>query len=265
METYIPFTDDDFLTDLKADFYGSLLGVYKNLGSVEDVKAEITEMFKTPDVRISDIGFVYEPLALGTDESEDALLAAENIRRVHRSLGLLTPSQAAMEKVWVALLNTHYLDYHLHVIRQLQGREGADQLIYDRTFLKGPIHTEKRRQMMNNLAVLWWIGHYTYDKDNASDPFHLTDFFVSTPYRGNAIAFFSSNIHGNRNITLGILDGIKYLVDNGTITVNRYAYTNSSKIINIIAGVKLVDVMSREDIKRIIIKELPHTENMNII
>ena len=112
---------------------------------------------------------------------------------------------------------------------------------------------------------MWWIGFYTYDKDNLADPYHLTEFFASSPYRGNALVFFSSNIHGNRNITLGILDGIKYLVDSGVIKVNRYAYSNSSKIINIIAGVNIVDLMTREEVKGIIIRELPKTDSVVLV
>jgi hypothetical protein len=167
-----------------------------------------------------------------------------------------------MEKIWVALLNTYYLDYHLHVLRQLQGAKDVNQRIYDRTFLKGPVIADKRRLVINNLSLLWWIGYYTHDKANATNPYHLTEFFVSTPYRGNSVAFFSSNIHGNKNITLGILDGIKQLVDTGVIEVNRYAYTNASKIVNLVAGVKLVDLMTREDIRRLIVEELPGTDNI---
>lgn len=262
MEKYIPYVDDGFLENLKSDFYTNLVEIYKNLGPIESVKSEIEDIFSVRNVKESDIRFTYEPLRLGINEDDDNELAAENIKRIHQSLGILTPSQAAMEKIWVALLNTHYLDYHLHTIRQLQGNRDANRMIYNRTFLQGPIHSEKRRLMMNNLSLLWWIGHYTHDSDHPTNPFHLTEFFVSTPYRGNSVAFFSSNIHGNRNITLGILDGIKQLVDSNVISVNRYAYTNSSKLLNIIAGVKLVDMLTREDVKQIILKELPKSEGI---
>ncbi len=264
MDLFIPFTDDKFLEEIRADFYSSLLEKYKNLSDIKKVKEDIINLFKSPNIKESDIKFIFEPLMLGADENEDNTMVIENVKRIHKSLGVLTPTQASMEKIWVALLNTYYLDYHLHVIRQLQGRRDANEVIYDRTFLLGPIHSGKRRQMMNNLSLLWWIGHYTYDQDNTSNPYHLTEFFLNTPYRGNSVAFFSSNIHGNKNITLGILDGIKHLVDNNVITVNRYAYTNSSKIINIIAGIKLVDLMSRDSIKNIIIDELPKTELINL-
>jgi len=265
MERHVTYVNEDFLDDIKSDFYTNLVEVYKNLGPIESVKTEIGEIFSKQGVNDSDIKFTYEPLKLGSDEDEDNRLAAENIKRVYQSLSILTPSQAAMERVWVALLNTHYLDYHLHVIRGLQGSKDASKKIYDRTFLKGPVHSDKRRLMMNNLSVLWWIGYYTHDSAHPTNPFHLTDFFASTPYRGNAIAFFSSNIHGSRDVTLGILEGVKHLVESGVISVNRYAYTNSSKIINIIAGVKLVDMMTREEVKKIIIEELPKSDGILVV
>jgi hypothetical protein len=262
MDTYVPYVEEKFLDELKANFYSELLESYKNLGPVGTVKSEIEKIFAAPNVKQSGVAFTYTPLELGSDEEQDSKLAAANIRRLYESLSVLTPSQAAMEKIWVALLNTYYLDYHLHVIRQLQGSRDVNQRIYDRTFLKGPVISDKRRLVINNLSLLWWIGHYTYDKANTANPYHLTEFFVSTPYRGNSVAFFSSNIHGNRNITLGILDGIKQLADDQIIEVNRFAYTNSSKIMNLVAGVKLVDLMTRQDVKRLVVQELPGTNNV---
>ena len=264
MEAYIPFTDEKFLNNLKTDFFIDLLKIYKDLGPIENVKSSIVDKFKLPNIKESDIKFNFESLLLGSDTDEDLTLTSENVKRIHRSLSVLTPSQAAMEKIWVALLNSHYIDYHLHVIRQLQGEQDVDQKIWDRTFMTGR-NGDKRHQLMNNLSLLWWIAYHTYDKDNSDNPYHLTEFFVSVPYRGTAIVFFSSNIHSNQNITLGILDGVKYLVDNNVIAVNRYAFSNASKIINIVAGVKLVDLMTREDIRQIIIEELPKTDGINLV
>lgn len=263
MEYDLPFLDDDFLSELKGNFYTDLLEKYKDLAPVDTVKLNVADIFRAPNVKESDIKFTYEPL-LFDNEEEDTKFASENVKRLHGSLKNLSTSQAAMEKIWVALLNTYYIDYHLHIIRQLQGKVDANQQIWDRTFLSGR-NGDKRQQMMNNLSSLWWIGHYTYDKDNFSNPYHLTEFFMSTPYRGNSLVFFSSNIHGNKIITLGILDGIKQLVDDNVIAINRYAYSNSSKIINTVAGVKLVDLMSREDIKNIIIEELPKTDSITLL
>jgi len=264
MEKYIPFTDNNFLDDIKSDFFVNLIDIYKDLGPIENVESKIADIFKSPNIKESDIKFNFEPLMLGKDVAEDFNLTSENVKRIHRSLSILTPSQAAMEKIWVALLNTYYLDYHLHVIRQLQGERDVNQKIWDRTFMTGR-NGDKRQQLMNNLSLLWWIAYHTYDEANTSNPYHLTEFFVSTPYRGNAIAFFSSNIHSNKDITLGILDGIKYLVDQKIIMINRYAYSNASKIINIVAGVKLIDLMTRDEIKKIIVEELPKTDQIILV
>lgn len=267
MEQYIPFLDDDTLQKLKDEFYNDgLLKNYKNLGPIDGVKDDIDSLIQSlGGVKKSQIKFTYKPLLLGTDDDEDTILASENAKILHKSLGHLNGSQASMEKIWVALLNTHYIDYHLHVIHQLQGKKDVNQTIWDRTFLTGPKSGEKRRQLLNNLSLLWWISHYTYDNSNPSNPYHLMEFFMSTPYRGNSVAFFSSNIHSNKTITLGILDGIKQLVLDEVITINRYAYSNSSKIINMIAGVKLVDILTREEIRDAIIEELPKMDNIVLV
>lgn len=252
----IPFTNERFLEETRSDFFGELLKLYTDLGDLDRVKEKISELFAEPNIKQSDIEFDYEPLLLGKDKDEEQDFAIENIKRIHKSLGILTPSQAAMEKIWVALLNTYYLDYHLHVIRGLQGRKDVGRDIYNRTFLSGQGESDKRHQLMNNLSVLWWIGHYTYDKD-AANPYHLTEFYASTPYRGNTIAFFSSNIHSNRTVSLGVLNGIKQLVEGRVIALDRFAYTEANKIINIIAGVKLIDMLTREEIAAIIVNDLP--------
>jgi len=168
-----------------------------------------------------------------------------------------------MEKIWVALENTSYLEYFLNELHNLRHHTDVDNRIYNRTFMSGK-NGDKRSQLLNELSHMWWIAHYTYD-NNSPDPYHLTKFFVSKPYRGNAVSFFSSNIVSNRELCLGILDGIKKLVDSDTIELNRYAFSESTKIMNIIAGVKLIDLLDRNEITDIIIKELPKAEKIILV
>ncbi|WP_432276450.1 DUF6339 family protein [Enterococcus cecorum] len=46
--------------------------------------------------------------------------------------------------------------------------------------------------------------------------------------------------------------------------MNRYAFTNSNKILNQIGGVRIIDMLSREEIKKIIIDNLPNTEHIKL-
>lgn len=254
MTQYVPFVTDSALEDMKNDFSTGLLPLYKNLASPADVKSKIHELFQKPAVLESDIQFSYTPLIL-PDTEYSPTTALHNVRTIYETFRHFTPTEAATENIWVALENTYYLDYHLHEIHKLRGRKDVDDTIKVRTFMSGK-HGEKRSQIINNLSHLWWVGHYTYD-DSADDHYHLTKFFLATPYRGNAVVFSSSSVVRNGEVSLGILEAIKHLVESGQIVANRQAYSEACKIINIVGGVKLIDMMSREDVKEIIVKELP--------
>lgn len=116
---------------------------------------------------------------------------------------------------------------------------------------------------MNNLSLLWWISYYTHDSSQ-DDPYYYTKFFLENSYRGNAIAFFSSNIISNKEISIGILSALKELTETNKIKINRYAYTNSNKILNQIAGVRIIDTLTRDEIKNIILDNLLDTDKLQI-
>ncbi|MEJ1325067.1 DUF6339 family protein [Latilactobacillus sakei] len=113
-------------------------------------------------------------------------------------------------------------------------------------------------------AMLWWLAYYTVDEENEENPFEYTDFFVEDSYRGNAVSFFSSNIVSNKEITLGILSAIKQLRDDGKLIINRYAFTNANKILNQIGGVRILDTLTRGEIKQIILDNLLESEKLKI-
>ncbi|MDZ5589511.1 DUF6339 family protein [Enterococcus cecorum] len=123
--------------------------------------------------------------------------------------------------------------------------------------------SKKRSLMMNNLSILWWIAYYTYDKKQ-DNPYYYTEFFVHNQYQGDAIAFFLSNILSNKEMVFGILDALIELEQKNIIKINRYAFTNSNKILNQIGGVRIIDMLSREEIKKIIIDNLPNTEHIKL-
>lgn len=65
-------------------------------------------------------------------------------------------------------------------------------------------------------------------------------------------------------MVFGILDALIELEQKNIIKINRYAFTNSNKILNQIGGVRIIDMLSREEIKKIIIDNLPNTEHIKL-
>lgn len=253
MTNAIKYVTDEFLEKFKVDFKGNYLDLYKT-----NNKEEILSIFLNPDhVYESSTFFDYVPLKLEAVEGE---ATKENIRTLWNSLKHLTIAEAESEKMWVALANTYYLDYHLNQL-SLIGAQDKDRSIESRTvFNQG----HKRSLSINNLSLLWWVAYYTVDEQHPSNPFHLTDFFVDGAYRGNAVIWFSSNIISNKEISLGIIQAIKELSDQNKMIVNRYSYSNANKILNQIGGVRMLDMLTREEVKDIICSNLLDTEKIRV-
>lgn len=243
MKIKLPYVTDVFLEEYKKYFSINYLKYYER-GDIDTIKS----IFRNRDnVRISDFEFEYIPLKVKNDV-DDPYISKINVRTLWKSLNKLPPVQAELEKIWVALENTIYLDYHMASIRNIKNiRSIESKTIFN--------NGQKRSLFINSLASLWWLGYYLIDK-NSENPFWLVDFFLDTPYRGNEVVLFSSNIVSRKDTALGILEGIKELKESCNLKINRAAYSNSCKLLNQIGGVRLLDTLSRKEIKEIIVNNL---------
>lgn len=253
MTNVIKYVTDEFLENFKVNFKTDYLSLYKT-----NNKEEIAKIFSNPEnVHESSTNFEYVPLKLEVVEGE---AIKENIRTLWNSLKHISISEAESEKMWVALANTYYIDYHLNQLKLISAKD-KDRSIESRTIFN---QGHKRSLTINNLSLLWWVAYYTVDVQHPSNPFHLTDFFIDGAFRGNAVIWFSSNIVSNKDISLGILDAIKELTEQNKMIVNRYSYSNANKILNQIGGVRMLDMLTREEVKEIICANLLDTEKIRV-
>lgn len=249
----IKYVSDEFLDEFKTNFEEKYLSLYES-----NDREAITDIFTKPENIIeSSKLFEFKPLLL---ESQNPDSVKSNIRIIWDSLKHLEISEAENEKLWIALENTYYLDYHLDQLDLIRGKNRKTSIKSRTIFTQG----RKRSLLINNLSILWWIGYYTYDENNKKNPFFYTDYFIEGTYRGNAIGYFSSNIVSNRNITLGALEAIKELTEENKMIENRYSYTNTNKILNQIGGVRILDTLSREKVKEIVYNNLLDTEKIQL-
>jgi len=243
----IPYVTDIFIDEYKTNFDMDYLSLY----NTQDEKA-IQKIFEREDVIIkSSKTFDFKPLLINDDT--DATL--ENIKILRESLKSLTPVEAENEKVWIALTNTYYLDYHLYQIKDIKPEQIKGRTIFT--------HSNKRSLMMQNLSILWWIGYYTYDESSV-DSYKYTEYFLRGAYRGNALVYLSSNIVSNKEIVIGTLQAIKQLEEDGKMITNRYSFTNSNKILNQLGGVRIIDTLSRNEVKEILLEHLIDTDKLII-
>lgn len=249
----LKYVTDMFLDDFKTNFRSKYLPLY-----LKGNKNKIREIFLNKDnVLESSFEFEYEELLL---ESQDPGASLKNIQIIWESLRGLSIAEAENEKVWIALENTYYLDYHLDQLKMITGKKREASIISRTIFNNG----NKRSLMINNISILWWIAYYTYD-ERLEDPYYYTKRFLAGSYRGNAVAYFSSNLVSNKDIVIGTLEAIYELIDENKMIENRFSYSNANKILNMVGGVVVLDFLTQDEIKNIVKENLLNTEKIKKI
>ena len=249
----LKYVTDVFLDDFKTNFKSKYLPLY-----MKGDKEKIREIFSNSEnVLESSFEFECEELVL---ESVDPDASIKNIQIIWESLRGLSITEAENEKVWVALENTYYLDYHLDQLKMITGKKKEASITSRTIFNNG----NKRSLMINNISILWWIAYYTYD-ERLEDPYYYTKRFLSGSYRGNAVAYFSSNLVSNKEIVLGTLEAIYELIDENKMIENRFSYSNANKILNLVGGVVVLDFLSKEEIKNIVKENLLNSEKIKVV
>lgn len=200
---------------------------YEKLYRTGDKQA-LLEIFEKAPTYEADIPFDFHELTTPNDYTN-------NTKIIYGSLRELTPAQASKETLWFTLANTVYLDYTLKLLSS-----------NDRTKVKNALFLKtKREQLVQCISKYWWLGYLLYD-EKSDDPYELLNYFCKQDAIGKAISFFSSNLTGSKNVTLGIVAGIrqrdKYL-KNVKLT---YAFINGH--FNAVGGVKILDMMTQEEV-----------------
>lgn len=243
------YVSDSFLSSYKSEFNSKYLSLYKN-----EEKQKLKEIFDIQDnntIIKSSSSFEFQPLIKESNKID----TIENVKRLYSSLKNISKTEAENEKLWVGLSNTYYLDYHIEQLNEANNDKGIASRAH---FTQG----SKRALVLNNLSLLWWLAHHTYDDSNKENPYEATEFLVNNSTRGDLMIFLSSNIISNKNIVLGILDALKELSETINLNLNRYAYSNSNKILNQIGGTKILDVLSRQEVKDLVVENLPYTDKL---
>lgn len=242
---YIKYCTDRFLTEFKVNF-DKYIPLYKNKD-----KEELDRLFSIGNVKEGNLDFRYTPLKTSKDSENSEKY---NIKIVYESLKKLTPVQAVQEKLWVAMYNTYYQDHLFDYIDTI--RKGKN---FEKRLKSSIVYTwgVNRSKIVQNVARMWWLGYYLYDEENEKDPYELLNFYTNTmDIVGKSTVFFSSNLTNNKNLTLGILEGLRELVGQGIIDNKREYYNQINKYFNLIGGVRLLDFMSRAEARDETIKHL---------
>lgn len=248
----LKYLKDSALEDFKQNFQIRYYPLYK-LGKTEELRVAVCNEHTVVE---TDIEYEYIPLRLESSEY-DPDIVKHNMRAIWNSLHVLTRTQAELEKIWVSLAHTEYIEYSMGCYNAFVKNDNVEKEVKNlksRTYFT---NGSKRSLAIHNLASYWWLAYYFRD-ENHSNPFHLLDFLVSKPYRGNAIVLLSSNIVSTKDIALGVLEAIRELVEKRDVPNNRDVYAKATSLLNKIGGIRILDTLSREEIKEIVLENYPY-------
>lgn len=226
-----------FLQTFKEKFDSEYYQLYKE----RDCQA-IEKLFQSPAVFESNrVFFDYTPLIVKGNEN----FGVRNAKNIYTMLKNLTLTQASKEEFWFTMLNTYYLDY---VFESMEANDKPE-------FLKNMMFMGTTRAFFSQrLARSWWIGYRTYDENHQSNPWWLLDFMGASDIHGKAYSLFSSTFTNNKKIGLGIIEGVMLSQEHYKNVLYTYAYVD--KYFNALGGVKILDVLTREQVRDMTVKLL---------
>lgn len=171
-----------------------------------------------------------------------------NVKQIYGNMRTLTPLQATNKYMWTCLAHTVYKEYVLHrwfdddKFDALSDEKKAKR-IFSRFFA-----TSNERSLNNNaIARLWWYGFMSYDAQNRSNPFHLTEVLV-----GNTkfcTDFMLSHCCWNRSVGKGVLRAAADLIPqlNKNEGISGY-YRRLKKYLNRYGAVTSLYFLNEDDI-----------------
>ncbi|WP_312753051.1 DUF6339 family protein [Rummeliibacillus suwonensis] len=238
----IKYCSEDFLVYYKANFEVEFLPMYLSL-DIDKIK----ETFNDDVVLNGDLEFEYQSLFTSQDFDNGSQYIQENSKLVYSSLKDLSRTQATKEELWFTMIHTYFLDYLMRSVTEVRNDKNAVQKIKNIVFFN---HGNVRSLVVQHLAKYWWIGYRTYDEENLNNPFWLTDYFTDLDPSGKAVTFFASKFTNNPAFSLGITEAVKEASEDEKVRNRKETYSFINEHFNLIGGVKILDVMSRQQVKK---------------
>ena len=182
-----------------------------------------------------DTKYVIEDFALDMSQEDPFRTEFENVKRLYTRMKFLTDSQAADERLWVAMCLGEFYDYVKY--RWKIDKNHTTNNIEQHFFFSGPA---RRALTRNALARLWWIGRLTY---NDKDGFEITEYVCQ---HGDYIShILERNTSNNPMIVRAFVKAIMKAEKEGH-KINTDTVAELAKYMNILGGVYILDCLSYE-------------------
>ncbi len=178
-----------------------------------------------------------------------------NCKILYDNLRNISESQGCDERLWAGLCNGTFYS----VVRErydydnmeLKKKDTDASAVISRFFFSGGTSAGLYR---NCLSKCWWVGRTTYDKKNTENHYERLDIIGPNDLTTKVSdIFYSNNFSSNPIILTGICDALKYFKDKNQILNEKAHVRASMKYLNAVGGAVLLDVMTSEDISKLLI------------
>jgi len=181
-----------------------------------------------------------------------------NCKIIYENLKSLSESQASDERLWAGLCNGTFYKYmrrrHGYTTAGLKDKEKDASGILSRFFFTGGTRGGFYR---NTIAKCWWVGRATYDKSNMINHFEMLDALGPNDLSTKVSDIFYSNTFASNPLILkGICDALRFFSDHGIKLRMKEEIRPAMQYLNAVGGAMLLDVLSSEEIKNIVIKRI---------
>lgn len=181
----------------------------------------------------------------------------ENCKILYNNLRSISESQSSDERLWAGLCNGTFYDYmrrrYQYPTKQLKKKETDASAVISRFFFSGGTRSGFFR---NGLAKCWWVGRATYDKGNDNHFARLDVIGANDLTTKISDIFYSNTFSSNPVILAGICDALKYFRDHGQQLDEKIHVRAAMKYLNAVGGATLLDVLSREEICKIVMSRI---------
>jgi hypothetical protein len=172
-----------------------------------------------------------------------------NTKIVYEALKHMTPLQASDERLWVYLSHVTFWKYMRSRWGLTDNNDNPAGYVGEHYFVAG---SRGRALLRNGISRLWWYGYLTYD-NSRDNKYELTELLLSKLDITQQL--LERSFSRSRKVSTAVLSSILELDDtNREKAVKRQTFRNLMIYINYRGGVSVLDAMSEEDIRSMIIE-----------
>lgn len=210
-----------------------------------------TEFMEVPDFELADV----DAMSIGEADFENCKILYNNLR-------MLSESQCSDERLWAGLCNGTFYDYmrqrYQYPTKHLKKKETDVSAIISRFFFSVGEKSKSVRSgfYRNTLAKCWWVGRATFDKENPNHFERLDVIGANDLTTKISDIFYSNTFSSNPVILAGICDALKYFSERGQVLDEKEHVRAAMKYLNAVGGVTLLDMLTREKIRKIMISRI---------